>query len=178
MVVCQHALHARSSRPLLGYVDRLNMISVIPELSMVVVANQTGRVAIFRLTQNEAGYMMRLDEMFPPEPSDGNLSSDESQLQPCVPLLGMAVGPVQGREFGRCRDHREDMSTSRETDPNDGSWEWHNSGKKGVWRSFEKRRRYRLILVYTDGSILSYELGGMPDSEISICTVDGGYVMV
>lgn len=177
MVVCHHALHSRPSRVLFGHVDRLNMISVIPELSMVVVANQIGRVAIFRLTQNEAGYMMRLDESLPQEQSDGNLSNDGSQ--PCAPLLGMAVGPVQGREFGGYRNHRENMSTIREADPNDASWEWRNSGnKKGVWRSLEKRRRYRLILVYSDGSILSYELGGMPDSEVSICTVDGGYVMV
>lgn len=163
------------------------MVCVVPELSMVVVASQQGRAAIFRLTQNEAGYMMRLDDMLPREPNDavrsGTNAEDEPQVRPRSALLGIAVGPIQGREFGRSRrnsenntavgsDSDDDVSNRQET-----SEVWARK-KRGVWRGLERRRRYRLMMVYNDGSILSYELGGTPDSELAACTVEGGYLMV
>ena len=153
---------------------------------MVVTANQQGRAAVLRLTQDGDGYMMRLDEILPREPKDGikrvnPIAQDEPRVQPPAALLGIAVGPIQGREFGRSRRNSDDKNAS---DPDGADQEWLDPDesctrtKRGVWRGLERRRRYRLIMVYINGSILSYELGGMPDSEQSSCTVDGGYLMV
>lgn len=191
VVICQHALHSPPplSRLLfLGNIDRLNMVCPIPELSMVVAANLKGRAAIFRLTQDGDGYMMRLDEILPRERNDGikrvnPIAQDEPMVRPCSALLGIAVGPIQGREFGRSRRNSDDKNAGG-SDSDRVDQEWLDSGevrtrtKRGVWRGLERRRRYRLMMVYIDGSILSYELGGTPDSELSSCTVDGGYLMV
>jgi len=155
---------------------------------MVVTANQQGRAAVFRLTQDGDEYMMRLDEILPRERNDGikrtnAIAPDEPRVQPSAALLGIAVGPIQGREFGRSRRNSEDKNAGG-SDPDGADQEWLgpdescNRTKRGVWRGLERRRRYRLMMVYIDGSILSYELGGTPDSELSSCTVDGGYLMV
>lgn len=153
---------------------------------MVVAASQQGRAAVFRLTQDGDGYMMRLDEILPRELDDGikrpnPIAQDELLANPCTVLLGIAVGPIQGREFGRSRRNSDDNAGGSDSDGVDQ--EWLDPGeawvrKRGVWRGLERRRRYRLMMVYLDGSILSYELGGTPDSELSSCTVDGGYLMV
>ncbi|RPB25392.1 hypothetical protein L211DRAFT_848235 [Terfezia boudieri ATCC MYA-4762] len=192
VVICQHALHSFpalfSRYQYLGNINRLNMVCHIPELSMVVTANQQGKAAVFRLTQDGDGYMMRLDEILPRERNDGikrvnPITQDEPVVQPCAALLGIAVGPIQGREFGRSRRNSDDKITGGlDSDGIDQEWldpdEARTRTKRGVWRGLERRRRYRLMMVYIDGSILSYELGGTPDSELSSCTVDGGYLMV
>ncbi|KAF8457161.1 hypothetical protein BGX38DRAFT_1139474 [Terfezia claveryi] len=192
VVICQHALHSFpalfSRYQYLGNINRLNMVCLIPELSMVVTANQQGKAAVFRLTQDGDGYMMRLDEILPRERNDGikrvtPITQDEPLVQPCAALLGIAVGPIQGREFGRSRRNSDDKNTGGlDSDGTDQEWldpdEARTRTKRGVWRGLERRRRYRLMMVYIDGSILSYELGGTPDSELSSCTVDGGYLMV
>jgi len=155
---------------------------------MVVAASQKGTAAVFRLTQDGDGYMMRLDEILPREPNDEIkrsvvISQDEPLVQPYVPLLGIAVGPIQGREFGRSRRNSDDKDAGEaDLDGADQGWldpdkAWTRK-KRGVWRGLERRRRYRLMMVYIDGTILSYELGGTPDSELSSCTVGGGYLMV
>lgn len=164
--------------------DRLNMVCSIPELSMVIAASQKGRAAIFRLTQNPAGYMMRLDEMLP-------RGEDEPQKRPCAALLGIAVGPIQGREFGRSRSNSAESNArqSFDDDSDECAGEKLSAGvetgtgwrrkKRSMWRGLEKRRRYRLMMVYIDGSILSYELGGTPESEVfSKNAIDGGYLIV
>ncbi|PVH88445.1 hypothetical protein DL98DRAFT_509155 [Cadophora sp. DSE1049] len=78
--------------------DRLNMFVVIPELSLLVVASQKGRVALFTLTRLEDDFsdvapvlMFRLDRILPP-------TEHEEEFRPSVPLLGMAVGPLQGKD--------------------------------------------------------------------------------
>ncbi|KAK0118933.1 hypothetical protein ONS95_007802 [Cadophora gregata] len=78
--------------------DRLNMFAVIPELSLLVVASQKGRVALFTLTRLEDDFsdvgpvlMIRLDRILPP-------TEHEVDFRPNVPLLGMAVGPLQGKD--------------------------------------------------------------------------------
>lgn len=64
----------------------------------------------------------------------------EKERRPTAALLGVAVGPVQERRRGRC-------------------------GGMGVWG----RRRWRLMMVYMDGSVMSYELG----REEGVVTVEG-----
>jgi len=117
-------------RPLTGY-DRLNMLATIPELSLVLVASQIGRVALItvtRLVQRDSrlGHIvgMRVDLILP-------FKDEESveKIRPSHGLLGMAVGPLQ------------------------------NERTKMAARGFgEGPRRWRLMLHYYNHTILSYEI--------------------
>ncbi|KAH7364436.1 hypothetical protein BKA65DRAFT_572822 [Rhexocercosporidium sp. MPI-PUGE-AT-0058] len=117
-------LPRQNTQEFLDRFDRLNMFAVIPELSLLVVASQKGRVSLFTLTRLEDDFckvgpvvMFRHDHILP-------LTGHEKESRPLVPLLGMAVGPLQGK------------------------------GKNGR----VQRKIWRLILHYTDHTILSYEL--------------------
>lgn len=86
------------SPPQLRHFDRLNMLAVIPELSLVVAASQIGRAALITLTRlgdefPSAGpvVMFRLDLILP-------LKMHEDKHRPHVPLAGMAVAPLQASE--------------------------------------------------------------------------------
>ncbi|KAJ5032591.1 uncharacterized protein L3040_009190 [Drepanopeziza brunnea f. sp. 'multigermtubi'] len=88
----------RLTERLLDPYDRLNMFSVIPELSLLVVASQKGRVGLFTLTRLEESFCQkissvltfRLDRILP-------LSIHEREFRPFKQLLGIAVAPLQGR---------------------------------------------------------------------------------
>lgn len=130
IVVCRSPVHSRfpsASQHSLANIDRLNLCHVIPDLSLVVAASQKGRIAIFRLTRVGDVFAMRLDNVLPRDGEPG---------QPSASLLGVALGPVQGREIGTSTRSR-----------------------RGGWRGVERRRRYRLMCVFVDGTVVSYELG-------------------
>ena len=129
-VRCRKALRQLlpSSSHHLQHVERLNMIAQIPELGVVLVGNQQGRVGVLTMTRWEEkrldGY--RIEFILP-------LKSDEEKgWRPRKELMGMAVGPVQGCE----------ESEGRES-PRVGS---------------RQPRRFRLLLVYGNHTILSYEI--------------------
>jgi len=116
--------------PHLRNFDRLNMLAFIPELSLVVVGSQVGRVALIGLTRMPDGYcgfgpvvMCRIEAILPE-------TRHEEKWRPYVQLLGMADSPLQGY-IGRERG---------------------GVGGEGL-------RRWRLLLHYFDGTILSYEIG-------------------
>lgn len=128
--------------PSLEWLDRygrLNMLAQIPELGIVVVATQAGRVALLTLTRMAPSKSLafRLDTILPFH------SQEILGRRPDLPLLGIAVGPIQGREL---------MLGSRERDSPD------SDARDESWRSVESSRRYRLMLTYYDHTILSYEL--------------------
>ena len=119
---------------------RLNMLAQIPELGIVAVATQAGRVALLTLTRMASTKLLafRLDAILP-------LHSQEIDgHRPDVPLLGIAIGPIQGRET---------MVGSGGSDDSLGN------GRDESWRGVECSRRYRLMLTYYDHTVLSYELG-------------------
>lgn len=72
--------------------ERLNMIHQIPELGVVVVGNQAGRVGIFTMTywKVRKQYGFKIEAILPYE------SQEREGLRPTELLMGMAVGPVQG----------------------------------------------------------------------------------
>ena len=119
--------------------SRLNMSAHIPELGLVIIACQIGRVALLTMTHGKGRRKpgMRLDWMLPFK------SQEEKGDRPNVPLIGIAVGPIQGRLFA--------TNGSEET----LLGEAHNES----WRRFEPLRRYRLMLTYLDQTVLSYEIG-------------------
>ncbi|KAI9843785.1 MAG: hypothetical protein M1838_002472 [Thelocarpon superellum] len=126
---------------------RLNLIASIPELGIVAVGTQMGRVALLALTRlardKRPGF--RVDAILP-------LPSQERQaIRPLQALLGVAAGPIQGRE--RVAD-----TTRSEAQSNPRLLHQH-------WRRVESRRRYRLMMTYYDGTVLSYEIGRCRDEE-------------
>lgn len=125
----------------LGNFERLNMVMQIPELSMVAVGCQTGRVALFTLTRDaeQPEATMRLEAIVPFR------RQEEAGMRPVQPLLGMALGPIQGRERTLEADITK-LTTSMKR-------------RKELWRKKEKVRRYRLMLMYYDHTVLSYEIG-------------------
>ena len=116
--------------------NRMNMLLQIPELGIVIVASQKGRVALLTLTRmgKSQDRTFRIDWILPFK------SQEEKGLRPNAPLLGIAVGPVQGREL---------------ITQGVGSESPH---EKDSWRGVESSRRYRLLLTYFDHTIMSYEL--------------------
>ncbi|EEH33551.2 hypothetical protein PAAG_04601 [Paracoccidioides lutzii Pb01] len=73
----------------LGVADRFNMVHQIPELGVVLAASQKGRVVILSLTECPDGKAFRLDHIIPFE------SQEKRGDRPEIPLVGIAVGPVE-----------------------------------------------------------------------------------
>jgi hypothetical protein len=103
---------------------------------------------------------MRLDAILPFR------SQEKECKRPESPLLGIAVAPIQGRE----------MVLGHESGEITGGGEGLGRGR-GInedWRRGETERRYRLMLIYHSGEILSYELGrgkGASGSTSSAVTI-------
>lgn len=127
----------------LAQYERLNMLRYVPELSLVVVGCQMGRVGLFTTTRdrNAADLGLRLEHTLP------FATQEQAGERPVRPLLGFAIAPVQGREQAA-------PSTS-------GPGAAINTPRKRRehWRRYEPLRRYRLMLHYYDHTILSYEIG-------------------
>ena len=144
--------------------DRLNMVLPIPELSLVIAASQIGRVGLFRLTRSGGHFGMRLDTTLP---RDGGGAGPDVEERPPFELLGVAVSPIQGKQRGR-KGRAGSSGSSGSVGPGGGVGG--RRGRKelqrgGGWRGVEARRRWRLTIVYTNGSILSYELGRETEEE-------------
>ncbi|CAD6579299.1 MAG: hypothetical protein ASARMPREDX12_009120 [Alectoria sarmentosa] len=141
-VLCQQALNQRMPPGFedLFQMERLNMIAQIPELGVVLIGNQVGRVGILTMirweAQKHSGY--KVECILPSSSEEGK------GLRPRKPLMGMAVGPVQGQEKALPQD----------------------SPRMGAGHP----RRFRLLMTYCDHTILSYEIS-RPNGEESLLVV-------
>lgn len=92
------------------HLDRINMIQQIPELGIVIVATQIGRCAICSTVRNEkTGTLgLRVDWVLPTSKQEAR------HLRPPMPLLGIAVSPIQGRFRAGERKSKSDVETSIE----------------------------------------------------------------
>ncbi|TKA76113.1 hypothetical protein B0A49_03514 [Cryomyces minteri] len=123
--------------------DRFNLSAQIPDLGVIVLASQKGRVAVLALTQVQTQvseptgdsfvrkvertvFAYRLDRILPFH------SQEKAGQRPNAPLLGIAVGPIQGTA--------------------------------GEGRT----RRWRLMLHYLDYTVLSYEIGKGRDDVLGV----------
>ncbi|KAK5013386.1 hypothetical protein LTR39_003675 [Cryomyces antarcticus] len=123
--------------------DRFNLSAQIPDLGVVVLASQKGRVAVLALTQVQTQvseprgnslvlkiertvFAYRLERILPFH------SQEKAGQRPNAPLLGVAVGPIQGTA--------------------------------GEGRT----RRWRLMLHYLDYTVLSYEIGKGRDDVLGV----------
>ncbi|PGH09956.1 hypothetical protein AJ79_05572 [Helicocarpus griseus UAMH5409] len=193
--------------PNLRMTDRFNMVRQIPELGIVLAASQKGRVAIFSLTESPCGATFRLDGIVPTE------SQEERGIRPLVPLVGMAVGPVENhlipldepsppspssssssssesspdhqrrpRNFGIqvVHNHNYDHpSKAQDSSPSkhSGKSHFHHHShphtrpvpqqlncdgdpphRREEWHGIEFSRRYRLLLMYSNLTVMHYEL--------------------
>lgn len=146
-IKCQQAL--RQDVPpglhqVIGY-DRLKMLVQIPELGLVAIATQVGRVALLTMTSmGGAGvtkYGFRIEWFLP-------LKSEEQRgRRPDYSLLGMAVGPLQGFEAASPSSKASNTPGSRR-----------NSRGQAPINGVKESRRFRLILYYYDHSVLTYEI--------------------
>jgi hypothetical protein len=141
LVICRQPLH-QSYDPqsvYLAHYERLNMVLSVPELSLAIVASQAGRVALLTLTCRDGrDPAFRIEHILPYE------SQEQEGQRPVNPLLGVAVGPVQGREKVSASAGLLEPGTLR--------------NRLQLWRKYERLRRYRLMLTYADHTVLSYEL--------------------
>jgi CRT10 len=130
---------------LLNQYSRLNMVAQIPDLSLAIVGSQSGRVALLTLTASQSipdKYAFRLEAILPFK------SQEKEGFRPDVPLAGLAVAPIQGRELAVDRSTMTDISAGLGC-----------RSRTEAWRRVERTRRYRLMIMYYCGSVLSYELG-------------------
>ncbi|KAL8812344.1 MAG: hypothetical protein Q9200_001111 [Gallowayella weberi] len=136
-------LHPRDAH--LKRLQRLNMVLQVPELGVVVVGDQMGRVALLTVTRRRGEYKtgaeqadgLRIEAFLPFK------SQEDAGRRPKTELLGVAVGPVQGHERNRADVLGED----------DGSF-----GTRTTARFSMKSRPYRVMLYYRDHTVLSYEI--------------------
>lgn len=151
-VVSQQALHQKLPPCLhqLSHIERLNMVAQIPELGVIVVGNQAGRVGVLTATRwqasQQSGY--RIEYILPFK------SQEEEGLRPQRSLMGMAVGPLQGHA------HWPDPGNVRGTSPKGEA-----TGRPISWGS---SRRFRLLVLYSDHTVLSYEISRQSEDEILV----------
>ena len=143
-VICKKILHQTLPRGMhmLSHMERLNMVLQVPELSLIAVASQTGRVALLTTTKpvdTKRYYGLRIDWFLPLQ------SQEQARERPEVPLMGMAIGPLQTREMLSC------FTRYDSPDPDMG-------------RGLEVRRRFRLFLVFYNHAVLTYEVSRSPAS--------------
>ncbi|EWC44557.1 hypothetical protein DRE_06638 [Drechslerella stenobrocha 248] len=138
---------------------RMNMHAYIPALSLFVVGRQDGRVALVRLVKTAAAAMdVQHDAINGKEAAAAAEYGCLLHLEKILPegmqvpfaLSGVCVAPVQGWEGrGVRRGVGERGGQSR--------WLYSSSGMGGRWRMF---------LLYSDGTVLCYVLtGGMPATQ-------------
>ncbi|KAF2865571.1 hypothetical protein BDV95DRAFT_612450 [Massariosphaeria phaeospora] len=124
--------------------DRNCYAAQIPELGIFIVASPMGKAAIFSLTRFNTTehhlplYGFRMDHLVPRR---GEFKCEEWLHER---LVGVAVGPVQGMldtEDQEVESRRGSSSKERSSGP----------------------RRWRLMMYYTNHTVLSYELGKFPE---------------
>lgn len=130
--------------------DRMDVLACIPELSLVLIASQVGRVALCtitrRMSEKRPGRLgkqvsMRVEAVLPTD------LEELEKLRPSFGLLGMAVGPVISGTAKRSSEFAAGAPSRADAAP----------------------KRFRLMLHYYDHTILSYELSrGLEGEDLTI----------
>lgn len=179
----------------LDHIDRLNMVHTIPDLGIVLIATQAGRLAVCALTRRGDGLLgLRVDWILPTKKQELR-----GQRPEFCPLIGVAVGPIQGhyddsassdsdggawaedKDFDAVKTTFEHRTVLLQAESNHGassSSRKHKKPKKGEEQPYriavEQRRwkppkdaglsaakhsrRWRVMLAYSDMSVLTYEI--------------------
>lgn len=133
--------------PQLKHIERLNMVHQIPELGVVAIANQAGRVALLTMTfyQPQRQPSFKIEAILPYE------SQEKKDVRPEYQLVGMAISPVQGQQ---ARAPYEELFAPF-------SPPLHK--ERGT-------RRWRLMMTYMDHTILSYEIS-RPRGDLEVLAI-------
>lgn len=194
-----HNIHTHAQGLEFVHMDRLNMLHVIKEVGVMLIATQTGRVAVCALTRRPDQLLgLRVDWILPTK------QQERSGRRPglCT-LIGMAVAPIQGRAKPTSSgdsDNTSDRYPDEDTIDIDGvrtsfdskvvvlrhratvqeyeAWrnkdrvpptpkterrKWSNLNETEEWGAYEINRRYRLMLTFSDLSVLTYEISRKPE---------------
>ncbi|KKZ66592.1 hypothetical protein EMCG_07706 [[Emmonsia] crescens] len=170
--------------PNLDMVERFNMVHQIPELGIVLAASQKGRVGIFSLTESPDGMAFRLDHIIPFESQESRgvrplvqiagmaVGPVESHLIPLDAISSStssssqkiednhATAPAHSHHSHRTRKSQSEAEGKASTSTFD-SREVSDSGsplRQEQWHGIEFSRRYRLLLMYTNLTVMHYEL--------------------
>lgn len=132
-VFCRQALNQKLAPGFayLAQLERLNMMAQIPDLGIVLIGNQVGRVGVLTMTRCQAQCQsgFKIEAILPFK------NEEDRGLRPTKPLMGMAVGPVQGMERAL------------------------PGASPRLWGEGEREaRRFRLLMMYCDHTVLSYEI--------------------
>ncbi|KAF7514360.1 hypothetical protein GJ744_000130 [Endocarpon pusillum] len=114
-------------------IDRLNLMQYIPELGIVVIGTQIGRVAVCTLTKKgtKGSFCLRVDWILPFE------SQEKSRERPLTHLVGIAVGPVQGHHISRPSSVCGDGDDGDDGDDMEDSWLRDRIDEDGVSTTFD-----------------------------------------
>ena len=129
-VFCGHMLYQEGPPSHLdghfAHLNRMNMIHQIPELGVVVLTSQIGRCAVCTLTRagEDGEFGLRVDWVLPFQ------KQEAEGHRPLIPLLGSAVGPIQGR-----LQARKDFATHTGTDAREHSG---SSNAQSIRTSFDE----------------------------------------
>lgn len=122
------------------------MVLQIPELGVVAVGNQAGRVGLLTMTRwqqsVESGFKIEFILPFHSQEAQG--------FRPERPLLGIAIGPIQGHET------RPDNGSALETT---------DATATRSRIATKSSRRFRLMMLYYDHTLLSYEISREPEGD-------------
>lgn len=125
-----------------GSHDRHCYTTQIPELGVFVIASPNGRAGIFSLTKATQSskarpqYSFHLEHVLPFANDDKNKIWDVEGAR----LIGVAAGPVQGMLDESSEDSEDETSAAAHIE------------KPG-------NRRWRLMMYFTDHTVLAFELG-------------------
>ena len=135
------------------------MISQIPELGVVIVGNQAGRVGILTATgiapstkRERLKYTkFKIDCILPFK------SQEDLGLRPMKPLMGIAVGPIQGHENTSADlEGFQDEGIKSTKEPSSSSVGWGSC------------RRFRLFVMYADHTVLTYEISRPMNRDVLV----------
>lgn len=151
-------LHTGPWAPFTGSFDRLCYFEQIPELGIFIVASPVGRAAIFSIYYVEGGeeenhprrYGFKIEYILP------FLKGKETEVVSITKarLVGVAVAPVQG------------MCDVKDGGGEGGRWGGKQSRARGD--EAEVPRRWRLMMYYTDNTVLSFELEKKREGQTTV----------
>ncbi|QSS63214.1 CRT10 superfamily domain-containing protein [Histoplasma capsulatum] len=171
----------------LDMVDRFNIVHQIPELGIVLAASQKGRVGIFSLTEYPDGMAFRLDHVIPSESQERQRARPFVQLagmaigpveSHLIPLdessYSTSSSPLtednhttsarqshhsyHSRSVG---NHTESTQTGEHSSRTYSGRQVPDNGfqvRQEQWHGIEFSRRYRVILMFTNLTLLHYEI--------------------
>ena len=119
-IMYEHPM-TQTRRPTLGparlAMERLGTLLLVPELSLVVGASMSGRIALVTLTRQEpVDVVLGLKRGFKIEAILPTEQDEDKNMRPLCPLYGVAVGPLpqtpRGKMAGQNRYRRKPTSSS------------------------------------------------------------------